>query len=103
MSKQFIVVQLIAGAILCAAIVICLALTRPYNWLLAAVCAFLAASPDLFWIPRFIHALRTHKDDLKRNWFLRFHALVQWKTGPRFWVIEAIWFIIFGALVISRL
>lgn len=103
MSKQFIVVQLIIGAFLCLALVVILALVRPRSWLLAAICAFLAASPDMFWIPRFIHALRTHKDNLRRGWFLRFHAFVQWKTAPRFWVVEAVWFGVFSTLVATRL
>ena len=103
MTRQFIATQLIAGAILCLALVVFLAIARPHYWLLAAIGAFLAASPDMFWIPRFVHAMRTHNDNLKRGWFLRFHAFVQWKTGPRFWAVEAIWFVVFGIVVVTRL
>lgn len=102
-SKEFIYVQLVAGAVLCFALVVCLAVTKPQYWLLAAVCAFLAASPDLFWIPRFVQSLRTHKDPGAKGWFLRFHAFVQWKTGPQFWIVEAGWFVAGCLLVASRL
>jgi hypothetical protein len=102
-TKEFLWVQLIAGGILCFALVVLLALTRPQYWLLAACCAFLAASPDLFWLPRYVHAVRTRKDDLKWNWSLRFHAFIQWKTAPRYAWLEAAWFIVFGTFVASRL
>jgi len=90
-SSRFIGEQLIGGATLCLLLVIWLAASRPHHWLLAAVCAFLAASPDLFWIPRFVHELRTGTDRPPRSWFLRFHAWVQWKTGPGLWWVETIW------------
>lgn len=102
-SKRFIMEQLVAGAILCFLLVVCLALTRPQHWVAAAVCAFLAASPDLFWIPRFVHRLRTGQDKPPKWWLLKFHARIQWKTGPSLWWVEAIWFVLCGAFVASRL
>lgn len=104
-SKKFIREFLILGGALCLVLVIVLAIAQPKHWVLAAVCAFLAASPDLFWIPRFIHIMRTHKDiDMtKRNWFSRFHSFVQWKTGPQFLSLEAVWFVAFSAFVASQL
>lgn len=95
--------ELIISAFICLGIVACLALTRPHDWLLASVCAFLAASPDLFWMPRFIHRLRTGKDRPPRGWFLHFHSWIQWRTGPDLWWLETIWFVVFGALVAARL
>jgi hypothetical protein len=103
MSKEFIFVQLVTGAVVCFALVACLALFRPHHWVLAAFCAFLAASPDLFWLPRFIRVLRTHKDFWGKNWFLRFHAFIQWKTGPQFWILEAAWFVTGSLLIASQL
>lgn len=102
-SKRFIFEQLVTGAILCFLLVVLLAATRPQHWLLAAVCAFLATSPDLFWIPRFLHVKRTGKDVPLRNWFLRFHNGIQWLTGPKLIWLEAVWFAVFGALVLQRL
>jgi hypothetical protein len=105
-SKEFIGVQLVAGPILCFALVLCLAIARPHHWITAAICAFLAASPDLFWAPRFFRTLKTHTDNREyymRNPFLRIHSLLQWKTGPKLWVVEAAWFVIFSSIVASRL
>ena len=90
-SSRFVREQLLGGAALCLLLVIWLAIARPHHWLLAAVCAFLAASPDLFWIPRFVHVQRTGKDQPPRSWFLRFHAWIQWRTGPGFWWVEVLW------------
>jgi hypothetical protein len=102
-SKQFIYEQLILGAGLCLSLVIALAITHPRHWLVASVCAFAATSPDLFWIPRFVHVKRTGKDLLPSNWFLRFHHWIQWKTGPQLWWVEAAWYGIFGGILITRL
>jgi len=105
-SKEFIGVQLVAGSILCFLLVAILTVTKPHRWITAVICAFLAASPDLFWAPRFFRTLRTHKDnreDYLRNPFLRIHSLLQWKTAPKLWVIEAIWFVTFSSIVATRL
>lgn len=102
-SKRFVYEFLVAGIVLCGGLVIVLAVTRPAHWVNAALCAFLATSPDLFWIPRYLHARRTGHDKPIRNPFLRFHSSIQWKTGPEFIWVEAVWFVACSALVISRL
>jgi hypothetical protein len=102
-SRQFMVTYLLIPALICLLIVIILAMARPQHWLAAAVCAFLAASPDLFWIPRYIHAKRTKTDPPLRNRFLRFHEGIQWLTGPRLIWVEAIWFIVFGAILLRNI
>jgi len=102
-TKRFIFEYLVGGAALCLLLVIILAYTKPHNWLLACICAFIATSPDLFWIPRFIKWVRSGKDHMPKGWFFWFHDWIQWKTGPQFWWVEAIWFIVFGTLVAARL
>jgi len=87
----------------CLLLVVILAVVRPHYWVLGAVCAFLATSPDLLWFPKYRYALRTGKTPQIHNWFLRFHSWVQWKTGPDLWWVEVLWFVVFGALLISRL
>ena len=100
-SKGFITKLLVAGAGLCALIVFILFLRQPHNWLLAAVCAFLATAPDLFWLPRYLHVKRTGTDiNLKRsNLFWRLHAAIQWKTSPSLWKLEAIYAIVVTILL----
>lgn len=102
-SKRFIGEQLIAGAVLCFLLVVVLALTHPKDWFLAAVCAFLAASPDLFWFPKFLHEVRTGTDKPPQLWLLRFHAWIQWKTSPKLWWTEALWTIGCLAILILKI
>jgi hypothetical protein len=64
---------------------------RPEAWFLACWCAFLATSPDLMWVPRFLCRVRTHKDKLPNNPVTRFHAWVQPFARPWGVVIEFIW------------
>lgn len=102
-SKRFVYEFLVLGAGLCFLVVLALAYTRPQHWLTAALCAFLATSPDLFWIPRFLRTRRTGKDVVPRGWFFWFHNFVQWRTGPKLIWVEAVWFVVFGGLLISKL
>jgi len=102
-SRAFVRDFLVIGAALCLALVVVLALARPAHWFQAAVCAFLATSPDLFWLPRFLRARRGQKPQPLRNWFMRFHAWVQWRTGPAYAWVETVWFGLFSALLISKL
>lgn len=92
--------QLIADATLCFLLVVFLALSKPKDWMLAAVCAFVATSPDLFWIPKFISAQRSGKLLPNSNWFWRMHHNAQWCTGPQLWWVEALWFVSAGTVVI---
>jgi hypothetical protein len=102
-SKRFVWEFLILGAIGCLALVVLLAWAKPHHWLQAAICAFLAASPDLFWLPRYLSVRRTGKEQPTKNAFLRFHAKVQWLTGPRLFWLESVWFLGMSALVYARL
>jgi len=95
--------ELVWHFLICVLIIGVLALFQPKNWILAAVCAFMAASPDLFWIPRYIQVKRTGKDTKLTNPFLRFHSGIQWKTGPKFIWLEAVWFVVFSSLIATHL
>jgi hypothetical protein len=82
---------LITDGSLCVVFVAVLAYLHPEHWLLAAVCAFLATSPDLFWINRWWHIRKGLS--WKPNLFSRFASVIQWRTGPFGGIIEAAWFI----------
>ena len=101
-SRRLVYEQLLLGGVLCFLIVLALFLTRPQHWLTAAICAFLATSPDLLWIPRFLHVRRTGRD-MKLNSFLRFHNWIQWWTAPKLMWVELAWFLGMGALFITKL
>lgn len=95
--------QLLADATLCFLLVVALALSHPRHWLTAAISAFLATSPDLFWIPKFVAARRSGKLLANTNWFWRFHSWIQWRTSPKLIWVEVVWFVVFGSLIAARL
>lgn len=82
---------LIVEFLLCVAIVALLAIFRPQHWLLAAVCAFLATSPDLLWINRYLK-LR-HGQHWKRSTYAKFAGNIQWFERPIGAAVEAAWFV----------
>ena len=91
-SKLFLRIQIIFGGIMCLVIVGGLAVFHPLHWLLASVCAFVAASPDLLAIPRFLTIRRGGKDPVNRWWFWRFHHRIQWFEKPIGGLVEIAWF-----------
>jgi hypothetical protein len=92
---------LIADASLCVALVIVLAIQHPIHWLLAAVCAFLATSPDLLWIRKFTYAVRTHRTrKLSKLDRLLGSDGIQWFQRPIGAVVEVAW-LIAGLTILS--
>ncbi|QQS18404.1 hypothetical protein IPL68_07495 [Candidatus Saccharibacteria bacterium] len=90
-------VMLAVEALCCFAIVLLLFLAKPHAWFLAAVCAFVAASPDLYSLPRFLYYNKLTKNEVKWNAFRRFHQAIQHESV---WgaAVEVAWF--FGVLTI---
>ena len=88
---------LIAETFICAAIVAALAWLHPVNWQLAAVCAFIAASPDLLSINRYLSEIRG------RQWrpsaYAKFAHGIQWFEKPIGAVVEVAWLIAIIVLV----
>lgn len=80
---------LVVDAALCVVLVGVLASLRPDHWLLACICAFVATSPDLWWINLFI------KVNSKKSWepslFSRFASGIQWFQKPIGAVVEVSW------------
>lgn len=98
-SRQFFWVQVAGGAGLCFLLVVLLAVAHPKHWLLAAICASIATLPDGLFVTRYLHILRTGKDNLNRHWFWRFHNRVQWRTGPRLIWLELVWLAATGGVL----
>lgn len=82
---------------LCVLLVAVLAFFRPEHWLLSSMCAFLATSPDLLWINRYLK-LRRGKH-WKRSAYARFAGDIQWFEKPIGAAVETAWFIA-GIIVI---
>jgi len=90
---------LIFDAILCVTLVLFLAMTQPAHWILAAVCAFLAASPDLLWIPLYRKSLQGKTFNF--TGFYKFASNIQWFERPIGGVVELLWFFVATFLLVS--
>lgn len=92
---------LIAEAGLCLALVVLLASFRPEHWLLAAICAFAAAAPDLLSVNRYFTIRRG------RHWqpgrYTRFASDIQWFERPIGAVVEVTWFVAAVAIIVPFL
>ncbi len=94
-SKKFRAL-LYADTLLCFALVILLVTEQPIHWWLAAICAFLAASPDLLSIPLYIRA--NSSKSLGLGGYNKFNLALQWFQRPIGAVVEVTWFV--GACVL---
>ncbi len=86
--------MLLSDASLCVILVIILAYRHPVHWLLAAVCAFVATSPDLYWLPKFLYGLRHHREPKKTaldRWLGS--EGIQWFQKPIGGLVEVAWFV----------
>ncbi len=94
---------LLAEAGLCTTIVVILALAQPDHWFLAAVCAFIAAAPDLLSINRYLKERQGRP--WKPGWYTGFAKRIQWFERPIGVVVETAWFIgsctLFGTLLLQ--
>lgn len=89
-ARNGFVVMLLADAMLCLSLVLLLGIAHPMHWILAAVSAFAAASPDFMWIPQFMRA-RAHKPQKTQRHILLFHHNIQWFQRPIGLIVEAAW------------
>ncbi len=78
-------------AFLCAVLVLTLSLYRPNHWPLAAICAFLAAAPDLLSINHYQKVLAGKH--WKAGWYTAFAGRIQWFERPIGAVVEVAWLI----------
>lgn len=88
--KRF-VYYLAAEVGICAALVLTLFVLHPQGWLLAALCAFLATSPDFMWVGEFLAAQRKAKLPRRRHAIVRLHSAVQWYQKEPGLLVELGW------------
>lgn len=85
-------------------LVLLLSIAQPQQWLLAAVCAFIATAPDLAHIPGFVRTLRgKHFLGKRPNWYTRFAIKIQWFEKPIGALFEAAWLVGFLVLIAAYL
>lgn len=80
---------LIIDGLLCISLVAFLAIKHPVHWQLAAVCAFIATSPDLMHLNHFYRAHRS--EPWKPNLYNRFASKIQWFERPIGAFVEVAW------------
>jgi len=92
---------LVIDTLLCVLLVVILGLKQPQHWPLAAVCAFVAASPDFLSANRYFKTLRHQSVRLSRpvQWTRR----IQWFERPIGALVEAAWFFAAAVLLATYL
>jgi len=94
---------LVADVFLASVLLLILIIARPDHWLLLIACGIVAASPDLMWIAKFIHKVKTGEAFPKPKYLItRFHHFIQWGERPWGMAIELPWFAIFLTLLAIR-
>jgi len=83
-------------ALLCFVLVLALGVAGPVHWQLAAVCAFLATSPDFFHIPSYTKVVNGQA--YNPGLYSRFASRIQWFQKPIGAYVELAW--AFAAIVL---
>lgn len=92
---------LISDALMCVLLVLVLAVLQPQHWLLACICAFVAASPDFSYISSFIDAKRNKPHTF--NLYNRIGMKIQWYAKPNGAFAEFAWLCMAFALLLGFL
>ena len=82
---------LVLDAVACFILVALLVYGQPRHWLLAVLCAFLAAAPDFMWVKQFWRARKGVEQPVMRR-LLSFHKRIQWFERPSGVIVEVLWF-----------
>jgi hypothetical protein len=96
-SKKFIPLLLIDTS-LCVLLVLILYVAHSDGWFMAAICAFVATTPDMEWALDYWNVKRGKPIREHRDWLARFHHFVQWYQEPIGIVVEVAWFL--GAVIV---
>jgi len=94
---------LLIDAAVCMVLVGVLAFNHPFHWPLAAVCAFVATSPDLMWLKKYVRARRHRPAITERSLLLSFHSQIQWFQRPIGSLVEVAWFAGLGTILVTLL
>lgn len=101
LNSKIFFIGLILDFLMCVCLVTLFYLYHPYNWALASLCAFLAASPDLLWLKCYISTRQ------KKLWqpsrFAYLASKIQWFTKPIGGLVEVAWFLAGLAIIIPFL
>ena len=91
---------LVVEALLCFSLVVVLFIARPAYWFVPALCAFLAAAPDLLSFNKYLKTRRGQP--WKPGWYVKFAGGIQWFQRPIGAVVEIVWFVM-AVIVLARI
>lgn len=90
---------LATDCLMAASVLSLIVITRPEHWVLMFLCAVVAASPDLLWLPYWIDDLKGKPRELSK--LARFLGWIQWAEKPWGWPFELAWFSAAGYVLIK--
>jgi hypothetical protein len=96
LKSRFFQNLLVIDILLCLSLVTILAVFQPLNWFLAAVCAFIAAAPDLAFLKIYLQGRRDQP--ITQGRIVIFTRRIQWFQRPIGWMVEVVWFV--GAVLL---
>jgi hypothetical protein len=88
-SKGFSTILLIDMG-LAALLLLVITAAQPEHWLVITSAGIAAASPDLAWLPDYMHAV-SKWPRLRHGWLARFHGWIQWSETPWGLLVEVPW------------
>lgn len=89
LKTRAFVTYLVVDAFLCVTLVAVLFASGVANWFLAAVCAFVATSPDFVWVRRFVDV--RHNESFRPTAVEQFLKRIQWFERPSGAAVELVW------------
>lgn len=89
---------LIIDIMLCFVVAGTIFAIHPTHWLTAIACAFVATSPDFYWIGKFKDAL-AHRSAKRLHGFGYFASVIQWFQKPIGAIVEIAWLVAMLALL----
>ena len=101
MKINTFVPYLLVDMTLAALLLLSILANQPHNYWLMIACGILASSPDLLSIPYFVDLLK-HRDH-KFGKLTQFLKKIQWSETPMGLIIEAVWFLTLGAILLGRI
>lgn len=75
-------------------------LLRPTHWPVLVMAGIAAASPDLMWFPRWLNELRG-KANKPMDQIARFHSAIQRSETKKGILVEIVWFLSIGYLLLK--
>lgn len=100
-GKNFNII-LIADFMVAVTLMVVLSLMFPERRLVIWACMVAAASPDLAWAYYHLYAQRIKQRKLKLDIISRFHSWIQWSQTRAGALVEIIWFVLMGALILRK-